>query len=87
MSARSSPVITISRVDLPDPDGPSSADRLAAPYIEVDVLEDMNAGRAPPERQIDAAQRHRRAGRTPEVSCMLLSQSILPASPAAGAFG
>ena len=37
--------MTMSGVDLPDPDGPVQADRLLA-YMQVDVLEDMNAGRA-----------------------------------------
>ena len=32
------------------------ADRLAAPYMQVDIFEDMNAGRALPEREIDAGQ-------------------------------
>ena len=36
--------------------------RLAAPYIEVDVLEDMNAGRAAAERKIDLRQRDSRTG-------------------------
>ena len=34
--------------------GADQADRLAAPYMQVDVFEDMNARRAAPERQIDA---------------------------------
>ena len=55
---RSSPVITISSVDLPEPDGPEQADGFAAPYIEVDVSQDMNAGGAAAERQVDAAQRN-----------------------------
>ena len=36
-------------------------DRLAASYIEVDVAEDVDAGRAAAEREIDAAQRNGRA--------------------------
>ena len=39
------------------------ADRLAAAYMEVDVLEDMYAGGAAAERQIDAGQRDRRVAR------------------------
>src|SRR5262249_4334907 len=37
------------------------ADCLTALYIEVDLFEDMNAGRAPPQRQVDAAERDRLA--------------------------
>src|SRR5262249_39655921 len=37
--------------------------------MQVDVFEDMNAGRAPPEREIDTAERDRRV-RAREVSCM-----------------
>ena len=33
------------------------SDRLAAPYIEVDVFEDVDARRAPAERQVDAGER------------------------------
>ena len=49
------------------------ADRLAAPYIQVDVLEDMDAGRAAAERQIDAAEREAIAARgdAAEMSFML----------------
>ena len=39
---------------------PDQANRLAAAYIEVDVFEDMNAGGALPEREIDAGKRDRR---------------------------
>ena len=39
------------------------ADRLARSYMQVDVFEDMNARRAPPERQIDPGERDRRAVR------------------------
>src|SRR5262249_49024421 len=35
------------------------ADRLAVPYLEVDVFEDMDAGRASPQRQVDAVERDR----------------------------
>ena len=54
---RSSPAITISSVDLPEPDGPDQANRLAAAYIQVDIFEDMNAGRAAAEREIDPGKR------------------------------
>ena len=51
------------------------ADRLAAPYMQVDVFEDMNARRAAAERQIDAA-RARSRGRAPQTarcrSCSVL---------------
>ena len=33
------------------------ANRLAAPYIQVDVFEDMNPGRGAAERKIDAGER------------------------------
>ena len=46
------------------------ADRLAAAYMKIDVVEDMDAGRAPPEREVDAGERDRRRRRDPEVSCM-----------------
>ena len=36
-------------------------DCFAAPYIEIDIVEDVNAGRAAAERQIDSAQRNGRA--------------------------
>ena len=36
------------------------ANRLAAAYIEVDVFENMDAGRAVPERKIDAGKRNGR---------------------------
>ena len=36
--------------------GTDQADRLAAAYIQVDVFEDMNAGRSLPEREIDAGK-------------------------------
>jgi hypothetical protein len=42
-------------------------DSLAAAYIEVDIAEDVDAGRAAAERQIDSAQRNgRAAGRMPQ---------------------
>ena len=37
------------------------SDRLAAPYIEVDVLEDVHPRRAAAEREVDPAERDRRA--------------------------
>ena len=37
------------------------ADRLAAAYMQIDVLEDMDARRAPAEREIDPGQRDGRA--------------------------
>ena len=50
-SGRSSPVITISSVDLPEPDGPSSATASPRPILQVDVAQDMDAGGAAAERQ------------------------------------
>jgi len=41
---------------------PEQAKRLAAPYMQVDVFEDMNAGSPVPERKIDAGQRDSRSG-------------------------
>ena len=63
VSERSSPAMTISRVDLPEPEGPDQADRLAAADMKVDILEDMDPGRAAAEREIDLRQRNGRLGR------------------------
>ena len=41
--------------------GPDQANRLAAPYMQIDVLEDMNTGRAAAERKIDPGECNRRA--------------------------
>ena len=60
VSGRSSPAMTISSVDLPEPDGPIRPIASPLAYMQVDVLEDMNAGRAAPERQVDAGERDRR---------------------------
>ena len=66
-SARSSPVITISSVDLPGSGRAEQCDSFAAAYIEADIAEDVDAGCAAAERQIDAAQRNgRAAGRMPQ---------------------
>ena len=59
LSARSSPVITISSVDLPDPDGPSRPTASPRPIFRSMSLEDMHPRRAAAEREVDAAQRHR----------------------------
>ena len=56
LSGRSSPASVISSVDLPEPDGPDQADRLALPYFERNVLEDVDARCAAPEAQIDFSQ-------------------------------
>ena len=40
--------------------GTDQADGLAPTYVQIDIFEDMNTGRAPPERQINPAQRDRR---------------------------
>ena len=73
LSGRSSPVITMSSVDLPEPDGPSRPTASPRPILQVDVAEDMNAGGAAAERQIDPAQRDRGRQRkdSPEMSFML----------------
>ena len=60
VSARSNPAVTMSKRRLARARRSDQADCLAAAYMQVDVFEDMNAGRAPPERQIDAAERDRR---------------------------
>ena len=56
VSGRSSPAITISRVDLPEPDGPTRPIASPRPILQVDILEDMNPGRAAAEREIDAGR-------------------------------
>ena len=63
VSGRSSPAMTISSVDLPEPDGPTRPIASPRPILQVDVFEDMHAGRAAPERQVDAGERDRRAPR------------------------
>ena len=50
VSARSSPAVTMSRVDLPEPDGPTRPIASPLSYMQVDVFEDMNAGRAASQR-------------------------------------
>ena len=57
VSVRSSPARTISSVVFPEPEGPNQANRLAASYMQIDVFEDMNPGRAPAERKVDAGER------------------------------
>ena len=61
---------------------PDQADRLAASYMQVDVLEDMNPGRAAAEREIDAGERD---GRLPcaavEMSFMRIRRRRLPSNP------
>ena len=49
--------MVISSVDLPEPDGPDEADRLAAPDLERDALEDVHPRGAAPEAQIHILQR------------------------------
>ena len=48
VSARSSPAMTISSVDLPEPDGPTRPTASPLPISRLDVLEDMDARRAAP---------------------------------------
>ena len=60
VSGRSSPAITISSVDLPEPDGPTRPTASPRAYMQIDILEDMDAGGAVAEREIDAGQRDRR---------------------------
>ena len=81
--------MTISSVDLPEPEGPTQADCLAAPYMQVDVLEDMDPRRAAPERQIDPGERD--CGPAPtglagakELSCMPSSRRSSVATPPGG---
>ena len=50
------------------------ADRLAATYIQVDVFEDMNPGRAAAERKIDAGERD---GRTFAVRLAAVEMSFM----------
>src|SRR5262245_2688523 len=59
-------------------------DRLAASYMQVDVFEDMNTPRAPSERQVDAAERDRRA-RAPQPRGILHVRSLFAASGRGGA--
>ncbi len=42
---------------------PDQADRFAAAYMQVNVLEDMNTGRAAAEREVDAGKRNGRCRR------------------------
>ena len=42
------------------PRGADETDRFARRYIQVEVFEDMNARRAPAEREVDAGKRDRR---------------------------
>src|SRR6478609_2608783 len=86
-SARSSPVITISRVDLPDPDGPRSATASPRPILRSisrrmwtraapppsDRLTPRNAMAAPPDG-------------CPNVSCMSLTKRPAP-SPRGRSYG
>ena len=79
VSARSSPAVTMSSVDLPEPEGPTRPMASPLTYIQVDVFEDMNARRAAPQRKIDAAEGDRGAvAPDPEVSCMFRC-SVMPA--------
>ena len=64
VSARSSPARTISSVVLPGAGRPDQANRLAASYMQIDVFEDMNPGRAAAERKVDAGERDGRPCRT-----------------------
>ena len=57
---RSSPVITISSVDLPEPDGPSRATASPRPILRSMSSQDMNAGGAAAERDSPRAARSRR---------------------------
>ena len=52
----------MSNVDLPEPEGPTRPIASPRADIEIDVLEDMDAGRAAAEREIDPRQRDGRAG-------------------------
>ena len=70
VSARSSPASTISSVVLPEPGRADQANRLAAPYMQVDVFEDMDPGRGAAERKIDAGERDGRAVAAVEMSFM-----------------
>ena len=57
VSGRSSPAITISSVDLPEPDGPTRPIASPRPILRSMSLQDMDARRAAAERQIDAGKR------------------------------
>ena len=70
VSARSSPAITISSVDFPEPDGPTRPIASPRPICRSMILEDMNPGRAAAERQIDAGERDGRIRPQSEMSFM-----------------
>ena len=85
VSARSSPAITISRVDLPEPDGPMRPIASPLAYMQVDVLEDMTRAAPRPSDRLTPVSAIAGASRDPEVSCMQsFRRSFLPGSGAAG---
>ena len=46
----------MSKVDLPEPDGPTRPTASPLPILQIDVFEDMDAGGAAPEREVDTVK-------------------------------
>ena len=70
VSGRSSPAATISRVDLPEPDGPTRPTASPVPICRSMSLRICDTCRAPAEREVDAGKPDRPAGMAIEVSFM-----------------
>ena len=60
LSGRSSPAMIISSVDLPEPEAPTMPTASPLRDCQTDVAQDMHAGRASAEAEVDAAHRDRR---------------------------
>ena len=87
VSGRSSPVITISSVDFAGAGRAEEANRLATAYIEVDLAQDMDAGGAAAERQVDAGERDGVAEGWLEMSFMLPADPRPSSSRRARSYG
>src|SRR6516225_7344103 len=86
-SARSSPVITISRVDLPDPDGPRSATASPRPILRSISRRMWTRAAPPPSDRLTARNAIAEPPRgCPNVSCMSSTKRPAP-SPRGRSYG